>query len=83
MPKNNTIVDLSKELNTEINKLQDALSKLDKDMKLIGNEELWTGEGAYQVFKSGFGNLDHNRQLLGNILKCSIYLESKISDELF
>ena len=70
---------LSMELKAEIIKLQVVLDKFEKNLELIGNEELWTGPNAYQFFKSGFGNLDHDRELLRNIKKCSNYLDSKIS----
>lgn len=70
---------LALELKTEVTKFQNALSQLETDLGLLqsgdAGKAYWSGPGAYTFTKSCLGNLDHDKNLLKNVTKCSEYLE--------
>lgn len=70
---------LALELKTEVTKFQNALSQLETDLGLLqsgdAGKAYWSGPGAHTFLKSCLGNLDHDKNLLKNLNKCSEYLE--------
>lgn len=73
---------LALELEAEVLKLKTTLDSLESDLVQLqlgdSNEPYWNGKNAYDFHKSALGNLDHNRNLLTNLEKCSDYLNSTI-----
>lgn len=73
---------LSLELQAEILKLKNALSKLETDIALLQtgdkNGPYWNGSNAYEFHKAGLGHLDHDMNLLRHLESCSEYVESTL-----
>lgn len=73
---NDEVKDLSIELQKELVKLKNLLSKLETNIGLLQDGSYWNGTNAYDVNKSLIGNFDHNKALLSKLEKCSETLES-------
>ncbi len=68
------------ELEAEVIKLKTALDGVESDLVQLqigdNNEPYWNGKNAYDFHKSALGHLDHDRNLLNNLEKCSDCLNS-------
>ena len=73
---------LSLELQTEILKLKNTLANLETDIALLQTGDksgsYWNGENAYEFHKASIGHLEHDRNLLKSIEKCSEHIVSII-----
>lgn len=77
---NSEIGKLSKDLKNEIIKLSDALALLEKDIALLQkgdeNGSYWKGKKAYVSIEKCLGQIDSDRNLIDNLNKCLLYLDS-------
>lgn len=73
---------LALELETEVLKLKTSLDNLESRLVQLqvgdNNEPYWNGKNAYEFHKSALGHLDHDKNLLSNLEKCSDYINSTI-----
>ncbi len=71
---------LALELESELAKLKATLDNMESDLVQLqlgdNNGPYWNGKNAYDFHKSALGHLDHDRNLLNNLEKCSDYLNS-------
>lgn len=76
------LLKLSKELQSEMIKLKNSLNKLETNVAVLQtgdkNGAFWNGENAYEFYKASLGHIDHDRNLLKHIEKCSISLEEMV-----
>ena len=69
---------LSLELQSEVARLKTLLDKLEKNIGLLQNGEIWNGSNACDVNQSLLGHYDHDKKLLMKLEKCSEQLETII-----
>lgn len=73
---------LSLELQAEILKLKGSLAKLETDVAVLQtgdkNGAYWNGENAYDFHTAALGHMDHDKNLIKNLEKCSEYVETTI-----
>lgn len=71
---------ISLELQAEVLKLKNSLSKLETDIALLQTGDktgpYWNGNSAYEFHKAGLGHLDHDRNLLRHLESCSEYVKT-------
>ena len=74
---------INAELKTEISKLADALNCLEDDINVLISGDTkgsyWSGHGAYNVLKGCITQIEHNKDLLPNLEKCSSYVDSLVN----
>lgn len=74
----NQVKDLAEKLNSEVDKFRKSLNKLEKDINLLqegdGTKPYWNGENAYNWTMSCLAHIDHDKELLKHLEKCSDYL---------
>ncbi len=63
-----------------VNQFENSLAKIQNDLSslLDENNTSWSGENAYRCVKACSANIDHDRELLKNVRKCSDYVQSVI-----
>ncbi len=80
---NDDVKKVAAELKVEIKRIKDALEKMESDVCSLeagdDNGPYWNGSTAYSVIKNCLVQLDQDRALLKNLVKCSDYLDSLIS----
>lgn len=73
---------LSKNLNNEVSKFQNALKKLTSDLETLqkgdGKVSYWSGNLAYNWIKTSLAHLDHDKVLLDHVDSCAECLETTI-----
>ena len=73
---------LSLELQKELDKLSKALDKLENNIDLLQigdrNGSYWAGDNAKEFYKASLGHVDHDRNLIKKLEKCSEQLETAI-----
>ncbi len=72
---------LSDELKKEINKLSQALSSLEENVLVLqkgddDNGSYWKGKKAYAAIEKCLNQIENNYNLVENLDKCSVYLDS-------
>lgn len=75
--------DLAKKLNNEVQKFKGSLNKLQEDVDLLqkgdGINPYWNGENAYNWTMSCLAHIDHDKELLKHLEKCSDYLNISVN----
>ena len=73
---------LAKQLKEEIDTLSKSLASLEKEISLLqrGDDSgsYWKGKNAYSSIEKCLNQIDSNRNLIDNLKKCSLYLDSLV-----
>lgn len=69
---------LSLELQKEVSRLKTLLNKLETNICILQSGDVWNGANAYDISQGLIGHLDHDKNLLNKLEKCSETLESVI-----
>ena len=62
----NDIEKLVKQIQGEMNKIEEALKMIDENVSLISDGKCWNGDHAYDSVKTLLTQVDCNRSLLTN-----------------
>ena len=82
MLSDSELKEFSMSLKDEIKKIRNALSQLETDVAVLQTGDAhgayWSGPSAYRYIKNCISQMDHDRNLLKELEKCSQYVDSLV-----